>query len=54
MYEDENEVRIRAYCSECDEEITDESEEYYCNDDGEYFCSIECVLEHYGISKLEG
>ena len=48
-----DDVRIFCYCTECGCAITDEYEEYYCNDDGEVFCSVECVLEHYCITQLE-
>jgi hypothetical protein len=50
---DENEVRVFGYCVECGREVTDEADEYYCDDEGNVFCSCECVLEHCGIHKLE-
>ena len=48
-----DEVRVLGYCAECGATITDEIENYYCNNDGECFCDIECLLEHYDISKIE-
>lgn len=48
-----DEDRKFGYCENCEEQITDELEEYYVNEDGEVFCSIECVLEHYDIEKIE-
>lgn len=50
-----DETRVFGYCENenCGDPITDEGGEYYVNDDGEVFCCIECVLEHYGITKLE-
>ena len=48
-----DEPRNFGYCENCGEKITDDSDEYYVNDDGEVFCSIECVLEHYSIEKIE-
>lgn len=48
-----NEVRTFGYCAECESEITDETETYYCNDEGERFCCIECLLAHYNIDKIE-
>lgn len=48
-----DEIRFFGYCENCGEKITDEQEEYYVNEDGEVFCSVECVLEHYGITKAE-
>ena len=50
---EDNEIRVFGYCIKCGEKITDEIEDYYCNDDGECFCSIECIMEHYNISKIE-
>jgi hypothetical protein len=49
----DNEIRTFGYCANCGDKVTDEGEEYYVNDDGEVFCSIECVLEHYGVEKIE-
>ena len=48
-----DEIRNFGYCAYCGEEITNEAEECYCNEDGEYFCSIECVLEKNNIHRLE-
>ena len=50
---DENEVRVFGYCAECGSKITDEYGEYYANADGEVFCSVECILEHYNVEKIE-
>lgn len=48
-----DEIRVFGYCEHCGENITDEYEEYYVNDDGEVFCNVECVCEHYGLVKVE-
>jgi hypothetical protein len=48
-----DEVRVFGYCECCGDKITDNNDEYYVNADGEVFCGIECVLEHYGVIKLE-
>jgi hypothetical protein len=50
-----DEVRTFGYCENesCGDAVTDEVKEYYVNDDGEVFCCIECVFEHYGITKVE-
>ena len=50
---DENEVRKFGECECCGNEITDEQEEYYVAEDGRLFCCIECVLESFGIEKIE-
>ena len=49
----ENEVRKFGECECCGNEITDEQEEYYVAEDGRVVCSIECVLEDYGVTKIE-
>ena len=48
-----DDIRIFGYCECCGNEVTDEYEEYYITDDGKVFCSIECVCEHNGITKVE-
>ena len=50
---DENEVRKFGECECCGNAITDEQEEYYVAEDGRVFCCIECVLESFGIEKIE-
>ena len=42
-----------GYCENCGEKITDKYDEYYVTDDGKVFCSVECCLEHYGVTKVE-
>lgn len=46
-------IRTLGYCSECGETITDDMEDVYVNEDGRYFCCIECATLHYGLTKLE-
>ena len=53
-----DEIRTFGYCESCENKITskiesDHDEEYYIDSEGRYFCSIECVLEYYGIEKIE-
>jgi len=48
-----DEVKFYGYCENCGERITNESDEYYVNDEGEVFCCVECVLEKYGVTKVE-
>lgn len=50
---DENEVRVTGYCEECGNEITDEFEDVYIDNEGRYFCGIECLLSFHNISKIE-
>lgn len=48
-----DEIRIFGYCECCGEKVTDECEEYYVSEDGKVFCDIECIIEYYGIEKIE-
>lgn len=48
-----DDIRVFGYCENCGEKVTDELDEYYINENGEAFCSIECVLEHYRVVKIE-
>lgn len=50
---EDNAVRVFGYCAHCGDEVTDEDKEYFVNEDGEVFCNIECVCEHYGVVKVE-
>ena len=50
---EDNEIRKFGHCEECDSEVTDNAGEYYVTEDGKVFCSIECLLEYYGITKIE-
>lgn len=49
----DEEVRIIGICAECGSEITDNIEEYYCDEDGNFFDSAECAMVHHGIHLLE-
>ena len=45
--------RIFGRCECCENEITSEDEEYYVDSEGRVFCSVECVLDTYGVTKVE-
>lgn len=49
----DEEIRVIGVCAECESEITDDIGECYCDEDGNFFDSVECVLIHSGIHKLE-
>ena len=49
----DEDVRVFGYCMECGEKITDDMEEYYCDDEGNVYCSDSCILEHFGLYKME-
>ena len=48
-----DEIRVFGYCECCGNQVTDEDESYYMSEDGKVLCSVECVLEHYGVTKIE-
>lgn len=49
---DEN-VREIGYCSECGETIFDDMEEIFVDSDGHYFDSLDCLIEYFGVTRLE-
>lgn len=52
LYEDENAQPI-ARCVECGELIYDNNKEVYMDCEGNYFCSLDCSLNFYGIHQSE-
>ena len=50
---DEREVRCFGYCENCGDEVTDDYGEYYITDNGEVFCCVDCICEHYGLTRIE-
>lgn len=55
---DDIEVKSFGYCEECGSEIifADEFpydvECYYCEKEGVFFDSVECILSYYGIEQI--
>lgn len=48
-----DEIRVFGTCECCGNEVTDENEEYYIDSEGRMFCSVECVLDSHGVTKVE-
>ncbi len=48
-----DDIRIFGTCECCSNEVTDKDEEYYVDSEGRVFCSVECVLDVYGVTKVE-
>ncbi len=46
-------VRVIGVCAECNSKITDDIEECCCDEDGNYFDSVECAMIYHGIHFLE-
>lgn len=42
-----------ARCEECGELIYDNSGDMYVDTENNYFCSLECALNYYGIHQPE-
>ena len=53
VFEYDGDQMAIARCEECGELIYDDSAEIYTDDEGNYFCSLECALHFYGIAKAE-
>ena len=51
VYDDE--IIPIARCTSCGELIFDDNKDVYINNDGEYFCGIQCVLDFYEIRLSE-
>ena len=51
-YEEDDSQAI-ARCEECGELIYEDNDDVYIDDDGNYFCCLQCVLDHYSIRKIE-
>jgi len=50
---DDFEPRQIARCEECREDIYDDSGEIHIDDEGNYFCCLECACQYHGIRKIE-
>jgi hypothetical protein len=46
-------VRVIGVCAECTSKITDDMEECWCDEDGNYFDSVECAMTYHRIHLLE-
>ncbi len=49
----DEEVRVIGVCAECGSKITNDIEEYCCDEDGNFFDSTECAMVYHGIHLLE-
>lgn len=45
--------RIIGHCFECDNDITENEQIAYVDADGNMYCCIECLLEHFEIKTIE-
>ena len=49
----DNEITSIARCASCGELIFEDNKDVYINNDGEYFCGMQCVLDFYEIRLSE-
>lgn len=49
----DEEVKVISYCEECGNEIIRDDEEAFVDSEGNYYCCIDCILEHFDITKVE-
>ena len=48
-----DDVIVLGLCAECGSEITNDIEEYCCDEEGNFFDSVECAMAYHGIHLLE-
>ena len=52
LHEEDDEHAI-ARCEECGELIYEGDDDVYIDDNGNFFCSLECALDYYSIRKVD-
>lgn len=50
---EEEDIQPIARCEECGELIYEDNDDAYIDDNGNYFCSLQCVFYWYSISKID-
>lgn len=50
---DNEQPQVIGRCEECHDLIYDDSGEMYMDNEGNYFCCLECALSFYGIHQPE-
>ena len=51
-YDEQDEAQAIARCEECGELIYEDNDDAYVDDDGNHFCCLQCVLDHYSIRQV--
>lgn len=41
------------YCENCGEAILEYEDSIYTNEEGQLFCSLNCMMEHYGVTEYD-
>lgn len=50
---DNEQAQVIARCEECGELIYDNSGDMYVDNEGNYFCCLDCALYFYGLRQPE-
>lgn len=60
MYDEEfdcvcekDETQAIARCEECGELIYEDNDDAYIDDEGNYFCCVQCALDHYSLRRVD-
>lgn len=53
IFLEEDEEHAIARCEECGELVYEDNKEIYTDDEGNFFCSLECALGYYSIRKVD-
>lgn len=48
-----NDIKVFGCCPECGETVTDEMYGVYVDNEGRYYCCLDCALSYNGITELE-
>ena len=48
-----NDIKVFGCCPECGETVTDEMSGVYVDNEGRYYCCLDCALSYNGITELE-
>lgn len=52
LYDNDEEVDIIAHCEDCGKPIYEDSRTAYIDENYNYFCDLDCVLNYYGVSAI--
>lgn len=50
---DEDQAHAIARCEECGELVYEDNECAYIDDEGNYFCCLQCALSYYSIRRVD-
>jgi hypothetical protein len=50
---EEDEAQVIARCEECRELIYEDNDAAYIDDEGNYFCCVQCALDYYSLRRVD-